>query len=71
MASSKTSGIKIIPGPPEIGLLSTFLCLPFPYFFKSIVSRDQSLFSNALPVTEADNGPGKSSGKRVITLALN
>ena len=71
IASSRTSGLKIIPGPPEIGLSSTCLCIPRPYCRKSIISKDQSFFFNALPVTEANNGPGKSSGYSVITLAFN
>ena len=38
---------------------------------KFFYDKDQIFFSNALPVTEADNGPGNSSGYKVITVALN
>src|SRR5690625_210913 len=69
-AASTTSGRITIPGPPPRGASSTERCLSRANSRMSRTSNAQSPRSSPLPVRLKPSGPGKASGKRVRTLAV-
>src|SRR5436190_12274635 len=69
MAAPRTSARKIMPAPPPAGVSSTARCRPNPNWRMPIASSAQRPCFRASPASDADRGPGKSSGKSVSTVA--
>ena len=66
IAGPRTSARMTSPGPPPLGVSSTFLCFPMPKSRRLIVDKVQTLCCKAFPVRLKARTPGNASGNKVM-----